>query len=172
MLRYFSTLAILCWLLLTGLFFLLCFHEWQGQNSTGNFYCGTVSPTEKWANDPKYQQLDLALGKSIFRNNCAACHAGDMKTNLTGPALGGTERRWENHGGKEALYAWIRNSQKMIAEGENQRAQELWQEWRPTVMNSFENLTDEEIDAVIGYIEVNYGGIYSYDLSLQDSKMF
>lgn len=60
----------------------------------------------------------------------------------------------------------------MIAEGENQRAQELWQEWGPTVMNSFENLTDEEIDAVIGYIEVNYGGIYSYDLSLQDSKMF
>ena len=166
MLRYFSTLAILCWLLLTGLFFLLCFHEWEDRNSAGNFYCGTVSPTEKWASDPKYQHLDLALGKSIFRNNCAACHAGDMKTNLTGPALGGMEKRWENHGRKEALYAWIRNSQKMIAEGKNQRAKELWQEWGPTVMNSFEQLSDEEIDAVLAYIEMTYGGSYSSYVSL------
>ena len=139
-----------------GLFFLLCFHEWQDQNSAGNFYCGTVSPTEKWASDPKYQHLDL--GKSIFRNNCAACHAGDMKTNLTGPALGGMRERWRDHGGDTTLYAWIRNSQEMIHAGENQRAQKLWEEWGPTIMNTFENLTDEEIDAVIGYIEVIYEG--------------
>ena len=156
MLRYFSTLAILCWLLLTGLFFLLCFHEWQDQNSAGNFFCGTVSPTEKWASDPKYQHLDL--GKSIFRNNCAACHAADMKTHLTGPALGGMRERWRDHGGDTTLYAWIRNSQEMIHAGGNQRAQKLWEEWGPTIMNSFKNLTDEEIDAVIGYIEMIYEG--------------
>ncbi len=167
MLRYFSTLAILCWLLLTGLFFLLCFKEWQGQKNTSVIYgCGTVSLSEAWANDPKYRDLDLELGKSIFRNNCAACHAGDMKTKLTGPALGGMRERWENHGGKEALYAWIRNSQKMIGDGKNQRAQELSREWGPTIMNSFENLTDEEIDAVIAYIEMIYGGRYGNYVSL------
>lgn len=159
MLRYFSTLATLCWLLLSGLFLLLCFHEWQGQKSPSVIYgCGTVSLSKKWANDPKYQNLEL--GKTIFRNNCAACHAGDMKTNLTGPALGGMQERWENHGDKDALYAWIRNSQKMIDDGENQRAKELWQEWGPTIMNSFENLTDEEIDATIEYIEMAYEGVY------------
>ncbi|MGH1438281.1 MAG: c-type cytochrome [Lewinella sp.] len=163
MLRHLSTIAILCWLFLSGLFFLLCFSEWQNPNSSQEFYCGTVSPTEKWANDPKYQHLDL--GKTIFRNNCAACHAGDMKTNLTGPALGGMRERWRDHGGDTTLYAWIRNSQKMIALGENQHAQKLWGEWGPTIMNSFENLTDEEIDAVIGYIEMSYGGIYSNKIS-------
>ncbi|WP_020536060.1 c-type cytochrome [Lewinella cohaerens] len=163
MLRHFSTIATLCWLLLTGLFFLLCFSEWQRPNSSQIFYCGTVSPIEKWANDPKYK--DLELGKSIFRNNCAACHANDMKTNLTGPALGEIREHWRDHGGDTALYAWIRNSQEMIASGENQRAQKLWEEWGPTIMNSFEKLTDEEIDAVIGYIEMRYGGIYSNNIS-------
>lgn len=165
MLHYFSTLATLCWLLLTGLFFLLCFHEWQGQKTSSIIYgCGTVSPIEEWANDPKYKELEL--GKTLFRNNCAACHAGDMKTNLTGPALGGMQERWESHGGKDALYAWIRNSQKMIDDGNNQRAKELWQEWGPTIMNSFENLTDEEIDAIIVYTERTYEGIYSSYVSL------
>jgi hypothetical protein len=66
------------------------------------------------------------------------------------------QKRWENHGGKEALYTWIRNSQKMIDDGKNQRVKELWQEWGPTIMNSFENLTDEEIGAIIAYTEVVY----------------
>ncbi|MBK8557670.1 MAG: c-type cytochrome [Lewinellaceae bacterium] len=33
-------------------------------------------------------------GKSLFIANCASCHAKDMKSNLTGPALGGVEERW------------------------------------------------------------------------------
>ncbi len=101
---------------------------------------------------------DLENGKTIFRNNCAACHAGDMKTNLTGPALGGSQERWADYGGEEALYAWIRNSQAMIAGGENERAKQLWSEWGPTVMNSFLNLTDDEIANTLAYIDAVYKG--------------
>ncbi|MEL6661267.1 MAG: c-type cytochrome, partial [Bacteroidota bacterium] len=99
---------------------------------------------------------DLDNGKTIFRNNCAACHAGDMKTNLTGPALGGSQERWADYGGDEALYSWIRNSQAMIASGDNERASQLWNEWGPTVMNSFLNLTDDEIANTLAYIDDIY----------------
>lgn len=103
---------------------------------------------------------DLEAGKTIFRNNCAACHAGDMKTNLTGPALGGAPERWEDYGGEEALYSWIRNSQAMIAAGDNERANQLWSEWGPTVMNSFLNLSDEDIVNTLAYIQGVYDGTY------------
>ena len=103
---------------------------------------------------------DLEAGKTIFRNNCAACHAGDMKTNLTGPALGGAPERWADYGGDEALYSWIRNSQAMIAAGDNERATQLWAEWGPTVMNSFLNLSDEDIANTLAYIQGVYDGTY------------
>lgn len=103
---------------------------------------------------------DLEAGKTIFRNNCAACHAADMKTNLTGPALGGAPERWVDHGGDEALYSWIRNSQAMISSGENERATQLWNDYNPTVMNSFLNLTDEEIANTLAYIDGVYTGVY------------
>jgi cytochrome c2 len=103
---------------------------------------------------------DLEAGKTIFRNNCAACHAGDMKTNLTGPYLGGAPERWADYGGEEALYSWIRNSQAMIASGDNERATQLWAEWGPTVMNSFLNLSDDDIANTLAYIQGVYDGSY------------
>ncbi len=102
------------------------------------------------------QEADLDAGKVLFRNYCGACHAKDMKSNLTGPALGGVQERWES---EEDLYRWIRNSQAMIAEG-HPRAVELWDEWKPTVMNSFLNLTDQEIANILAYIDGVYIGEY------------
>jgi cytochrome c2 len=101
---------------------------------------------------------DLEAGKTIFRNNCASCHAGDMRTNLTGPALGGAPERWADYGGDEALYSWIRNSAGMIQAGNNARANELWAEWGPTNMNSFLNLSDDDIANTLAYINSVYVG--------------
>jgi len=78
-----------------------------------------------------------------------------MVSKLTGPALGGVQERWEN---EEDLYAWIRNSQKMIFEVGHPRALELWEEWKPTQMNAFENLTDDEIASTLVYIDYVYTG--------------
>jgi len=63
-----------------------------------------------------YAQPTVESGKTLFRNYCATCHAKDMKTDLTGPALSGTEDRWADYP-REDLYGWIRNSQAMIAAG-------------------------------------------------------
>lgn len=98
--------------------------------------------------------VDLEAGKTLFRNYCATCHNKDMKSKLTGPALGGLEERWADYP-KEDLYNWIRNSQAMIEAG-HPRATELWNEWKPTVMSNFLNLTDADIDNVLAYINDVY----------------
>ena len=93
-------------------------------------------------------QVDVKAGKTLFRNYCAQCHNKDMKTAMTGPALGGAQERW---GDDEALYSWIRNSQAMIAAG-HPRAVELWNEWKPTVMTAYPDLTDDQIGSVLAYV--------------------
>lgn len=96
----------------------------------------------------------IAEGKALFKANCASCHAKDMKSKLTGPALGGVEERWVDYERQE-LYDWIRNSQKMIVAG-HPRATQLWNEWKPTVMNNFPNLTDDQIEGILLYVNDAY----------------
>ena len=109
---------------------------------------------------PAYAQEDAAAtvnideGKTLFRNYCATCHNKNMKDNLTGPALGGTQERWADYP-KEDLYKWIRNSQAMINDG-HPRAVELWNEWKPTVMSNFLNLSDAQIENILAYIDDVY----------------
>jgi len=102
------------------------------------------------------QDVNLDEGKALFRNNCASCHNKSMKDDMTGPALGGVEERWES---QELLYAWIRNSQAVIATGDPY-AVGLYNEWNKSVMTAFPNLTDGEIASVLGYIDGVYKGTY------------
>lgn len=104
------------------------------------------------------QEADLEAGKTLFRNQCATCHNRDMKSKLTGPALGGTQERWADYP-REDLYAWIRNSQALIATG-HPRAVAVWNEWKPTLMNNFPNLTDQEIENLLAYIDGVYQGTF------------
>ena len=92
---------------------------------------------------------DAAEGKELFVNNCASCHAKDMKQKLTGPALGGVEERWTE---KAALYKWVRNSQALIATG-YPRAVAVYNENAKAAMTSFPNLKDEDIDNILSYID-------------------
>ena len=101
-----------------------------------------------------YAQADAALGKTLFRDNCAQCHNRDMKSALTGPALGTAEANWADFP-REELYAWIRNSQALIAAG-HPRAIELWNQYRPTPMNANAHLTDNDIESVLAYIKEEY----------------
>lgn len=95
-------------------------------------------------------------GKELFKNYCAACHNRDMRTAATGPALAGSQAAW---GDDAALYAWIRNSQEMIKQG-HPRAVQLWNQYKPTVMTAFPNLTDDEIGSMLAYINGVADGTY------------
>lgn len=95
----------------------------------------------------------LDQGKSLFTANCAACHAKNMKDDLTGPALGGVQGRWE--GRESLLNEWIRNSQKVIASGD-EYAVNLYNTWNKVMMNNFPNLDDAQIGAILSYVDYVY----------------
>jgi len=96
-------------------------------------------------------------GKTIFRNICAACHNKNMKSDLTGPALGGLEERWADYP-REDLFRWIRNAPAMIADG-HPKATELWAKWKPTSMQANTDMTDEEIESVLLYIDEQFNKV-------------
>ncbi len=81
-----------------------------------------------------------------------------MKDALTGPALGGSVDRWAAYP-KEDLYSWIRNSQALIKSG-HPRATELWNQFKPTVMTAFPNLTNDEIESILMYVDGVFKGTY------------
>jgi mono/diheme cytochrome c family protein len=85
-------------------------------------------------------------GKTLFNNNCTACHALSDEV-LVGPGLKGVNQRrpmaW--------LVSWIKNSQKMIQSGDKY-AVELYNKYNKTVMPSYD-FTDEQIMSVLQYID-------------------
>ena len=98
---------------------------------------------------PKADPL-LAKGKGLFKTNCASCHNKNLADDMTGPALKGVNERWADYP-KEDLYKWIRNSQLMITEG-HPKAKALFAEYK-SIMNAFPNLTDDEIAAMLYFID-------------------
>lgn len=85
-------------------------------------------------------------GKAIFQSNCAACH--NPLKDATGPALKGVDSRVPS---KEWLYNWVHNSSKVIASGDKY-ANDLFAKWNKTAMTAFPQLSNEEIDAVVTYV--------------------
>jgi len=89
-------------------------------------------------------------GKELFLSKCFFCHSNDMRTESTGSALGGiTTRRT-----KEWLHNYIRSPQNMLLERDTQ-AIELYNKVG-VLMPDYPNLTDEEIDQILVYIEGTY----------------
>jgi mono/diheme cytochrome c family protein len=109
-----------------------------------------VKPSAQYIEQPQLSPT-AQKGKILFKNNCATCHNKDMRTPLTGPALGGATQRWAAYP-REDLYQWIRNSQALIQQ-KHPRALELWKQWKPVIMNAFNSLSDEDIEAVLAYVE-------------------
>ncbi|MGK0316129.1 MAG: cytochrome c2 [Saprospiraceae bacterium] len=103
-------------------------------------------------------QVSADAGKIVFKNYCASCHNKNMVSAMTGPALAGVEDNWDT---TENLYAWIRNSQAMIFEVGHPRAIELWNEYKPSAMTAFPNLTDDEIASTLLYINAVADGTFN-----------
>jgi|AntRauTorckE5430_2_1112549.scaffolds.fasta_scaffold00581_8 cytochrome c2 len=102
---------------------------------------------------------DYGNGKTLWNaNGCGACHAGNMKDNLTGPALGGVQERWAAEP-REHLYRWVQNSQALIGSEESARALAVWNDWTPTVMSAYNNLSDGDVEHLLAYIKGQYTGV-------------
>ena len=103
-------------------------------------------------------QGDYKKGKALWNANvCGSCHNKDMKSDMTGPALGGVEERWAAEP-REHLYRWVQNSQALIGTGESARALAVWSQWKPTLMSSYPALTGEDVEHLLAYIDGQYTG--------------
>ena len=89
---------------------------------------------------------DAVKGKELFNANCAACHKLDAK--MTGPMLRGISAKHD----KEWLYKWIHNSQALIKSGDAD-ANKLWEEYKPTLMTAFPQLSTGDIDNIVAYTD-------------------
>lgn len=85
-------------------------------------------------------------GQAIFKANCASCH--NPLKDATGPALQGVDKRVPS---KEWLYKWVKNPAATIASGDKY-ANDIYNKWGKTQMTAFPNLSNEEIDAVVTYV--------------------
>lgn len=104
-------------------------------------YCGNAVMV------PPSDQVAVIKGKDIFGDNCASCHA--LRKDLTGPALAGVQERVPD---KKLLYKWIRNPSAVLKSG-NVYFNKLAKRYDNLVMTPFSDLSDEEINAVLAYID-------------------
>jgi len=86
-------------------------------------------------------------GKTIFTNNCAACH--NPLKDATGPALKGIDKSFPS---KEWGYKWIHNSQALVMAGDKD-AVAIYTKFNKVAMTAFPQLSNEEIDAVLKYVD-------------------
>lgn len=91
---------------------------------------------------------DPKKGKELFNSLCAACHKPYKKA--VGPALHGVIDKY--NGDLEWLYTWIKNSQALIKSGDS-RAVAIYEEYNRAAMNAFPQLSNEDIDDILSYVE-------------------
>jgi mono/diheme cytochrome c family protein len=84
-------------------------------------------------------------GKALFNSNCASCH--NPIKEATGPALQGVD---QHPHGKEWIYKWVKNPSAVLASGDA-HAKELVDKYK-VVMTAFPALTNEDIDAIVTYV--------------------
>jgi mono/diheme cytochrome c family protein len=88
---------------------------------------------------------DAAAGRAIFKSRCTSCHALDRR--VSGPALAGVQDRHE----EAWLLKWIKGASSMIDAGDP-AAVKLFEEYKPTKMPNFPDLTEGDIKNMLAYI--------------------
>ncbi|MEM0996347.1 MAG: cytochrome c oxidase subunit II transmembrane domain-containing protein [Bacteroidota bacterium] len=91
---------------------------------------------------------DAATGQALFKENCNRCHSMKLENSSTGPALLGVSERMPEG---DWIYRWIKNSQKVIQEGEPY-AVKLWEENNRANMDPMPHLTNADIDDIMAWI--------------------
>ena len=95
--------------------------------------------------EESFDQNIVSNGESLFKGNCTVCHA--INDVLIGPALRDVHERQS----EEWIYAFIKNSQKVIKSGD-EYAVDLYNQYNQTLMTSFD-FSDEELNSILTYIK-------------------
>ena len=93
------------------------------------------------------QAQDVKEGESLFKARCTACH--QVNRAGVGPALEGMTER---HPDEDWLVSWIKNSQALIASGD-EAAVQLFEDYNRIMMPANLDLSDEQILGIIAYVE-------------------
>jgi len=112
-------------------------------------------PSLVWAQDstaaagaaPAAGGGDAAKGETLFKNNCAQCHAVTDER-VVGPGLKGASARHDF----AWLSKWVKNSQAVIASGDPV-AVKLYNDYAKAQMTSFPNLSDDDIKGIFAYVD-------------------
>lgn len=88
-------------------------------------------------------------GGGLFSSQCATCH--NPHKDGTGPKLSGVRSAWEDATGTgDAIIDWIQNWESAVEK--YPYAQEVAAK-KPTKMNKFPNVTDEEVTAILDWVD-------------------
>lgn len=92
---------------------------------------------------------DAAEGETLFKNNCAACHASTDEI-LVGPGLKGISERRPI----EWIVKWVHNPQAVIASGDKY-ANDLYNKFNKAAMTPYPNFTEAQIKGIVAYIDAS-----------------
>lgn len=106
----------------------------------------TIIAQNGFAADAAKLSPEATEGEKLFKANCVSCHAMDLK--VIGPALQGVHTRRS----EEWLLKWIKNNEKLRASGDKD-AIAIFNEYNKIAMNSFDNLSDDQVKSMISYFK-------------------
>ena len=109
------------------------------------FLSNTYQISAQEEQEVTFDQNIVSSGESLFKGNCTVCHA--INEVVIGPALRDVHERQS----EEWIYAFIKNSQKVIKSGDKY-AVDLYNQYNQTLMTSFD-FSDDELNAILTYIK-------------------
>ncbi len=108
-------------------------------------FCGTATNTSSRGT---YSGATIE-GLTLFQENCARCHNSSLEKVGIGPALLGIGNRIP---AGDWIYDWVQNSTKLIQSGDPY-AVKIWTANNKVTMDPFPNLTHDDIDLIMGYVD-------------------
>lgn len=144
-------ISLILVIVISGLFGLIFSSNQSKKNKTEGF-CGTKPRT--YFPIIESDSINLAIGKRLFKENCASCHSKNMKDDLTGPALEGAILRFNQDTTKFANY--IHNQELYLKTSYDQRVLSIHKNFGQIKKPKYEELNMNEIKSIITYIEAIY----------------
>lgn len=112
-----------------------------------NFFC-SCTPGGSGKNSIATDSVTIATGDFSFNKNCSGCH--NFRQDGIGPQLSGVTKKFN----KDWLLGFIKNSQQVIRSGDTTAVQ-LFNRYKKAVMPSFEGLGEEELNALLAFINTH-----------------